>query len=75
MAQESNSNSGVTWGQILVILFGLLLMYLGGYHEYLLWAQNPAPVVNKLFPAVGLAVLFVLGLILVIKHKDLNFLQ
>ena len=76
MAEEnSNSNSGVTWGQILAILFGLLIMYLGGYQEYLLWAQNTAPVMDKLFPAAGLAVLFGLGLILVIKHKEFDFLQ
>lgn len=75
MAEESNNNSGVTWGQILAILFGLLIMYLGGYQEYLLWTQNSAPVANKLFPAVGLVVLFALGLILVIKHKDFDFLK
>jgi hypothetical protein len=75
MAENNEPNSGVTWGQILAILFGLLLMYLGGYQEYLLWTQNSAPVVDKLFPAVGLAILFGLGLILVIKNKDLDFLQ
>lgn len=75
MTEENKENSGVTLGQILAILAGLLLMWLGGYQEYLLWTQNSAPVVNKLFPAVGLVILFGLGLILVIKNKEFDFLQ